>query len=62
MRTHSLFGRPFPQQVGLASVASVAHFLGPGRHAFNNNVFSFIGASAYCTHVVGRAVLSGAGG
>jgi hypothetical protein len=29
--------------VGLASVASVAHFLGPGRHAFNNPVFSFVG-------------------
>jgi regulator of protease activity HflC (stomatin/prohibitin superfamily) len=33
-------------QVGLASVASVAHFLGPGRHAFNNPVFSFVGFKA----------------
>jgi len=30
-------------QVGLAAVASVAHFLGPGRHAFNNATFSFFG-------------------
>ena len=30
-------------QVGLAAVASVAHFLGPGRHAFNNASFSFFG-------------------